>query len=144
MSHINYISIEISVQLVPTACYQTQFGIRYTSELHEGKLSAIVLVVSPLVSLMIAKVISLSERCFWNERILFLNTHLVRILFNVDKLHEHYNFTEIYQKWPCIAIFSLVRCCGCYLIENIVVAATTKYQEPVNFSRNLHFERIAI
>lgn len=65
--------------------YQVQFGINYTSELHEGKLSAIVLVVSPLVSLTIAKFISLSECCFVACTYTTFE-FLIRMLFHVDKL----------------------------------------------------------
>ena len=60
--------------------YQMQFWINYTSELHEGKLSAIV-----LVSLTIAKFISLSDCCFVACTYAAFD-YLIRMLFHVDKL----------------------------------------------------------
>ena len=60
--------------------YQVQFSINYTSELHEGKLSAIV-----LVSLTIAKFISLSD-CSFVACTYATFEYLIRMLFHVDKL----------------------------------------------------------
>ena len=74
---------------------------RKQSDLGTGRGSyTVVLVVSPLVSLMIAKFIGLSECLLWQ---LFFQLctyttleYLVRILLHMDKLCTHYNFEEIF------------------------------------------------
>ena len=71
------------------------------SELDTGRGSCtVVLLVSPLVSLMIAKSICLGECCFVVRSFFQLCTYatfkyLVFVLFHVDKLHERYSFTEL-------------------------------------------------
>ena len=70
------------------------------SELGTGLSSyAVVLLVLPLVSLTIATFNSLSEHYFVIAYLLalyiyYLYEYLVRILFHVDKLGGHYNFSE--------------------------------------------------
>ena len=70
------------------------------SELGTGLSSyAVVLLVLPLVSLTIAKFTTVSEHYFVIAYLLalyiyYLYEYLVRILFHVDKLGGHYNFSE--------------------------------------------------
>ena len=66
------------------------------SELGTGRGSyAVILLVSPLVSLTIAKFIGLSEHCYIIAQFCMYTTfkYFVRILFHVDKLSKCYHFT---------------------------------------------------
>ena len=85
--------------------YQMQFGINTQVTLHEGKLSAIVLVVSPLVSIMIAK-LNLSvwvTVILWHVHILLLNI-LSGYYRMVGNFRERFIFTFFVSQEPFVKL----------------------------------------